>query len=275
MAESADQGTDWKLKGKAKGIEMGIQLDAIVIFLQCSPTLPCPTPVAWASLIIIPRPHPWSCWHSPGNYHPAGFLPHHLRCPLAMGRIILLAVWFSAWSEHRAGAIYSENTWPCLQLFLSILLSHLLSAPFPLSDVSQPHRLFPLGTQDVDRGSSPTLHPVLWASLSISGSGLYVFSMIAFPLSFECEINLHRNISSWEMNSFNLNTCKPEENTGVKESTKCHLQTKFLIRAGWTTDLTVCLKCRSKKKKKNLSVLCIGFFFMIFFSLSSWYVVFL
>lgn len=180
---------------------MGIQVDAIVVFLQCYPTLPCPMPVAWASLFIIPHPHRQSCWHSAGNYLPAGFLPHDLRCPVATGRIILLAVWFSDWSEHRAGAIYPENTWPCLQLFLSILLSHLLSAPFLLSDVSRLHRLFLLGTQDMDRGTS----------LSISGSGLHFFSITAFPLSSECKINLYKSISHWEMNSFNLNTCKTEE----------------------------------------------------------------
>lgn len=37
-AESADQGTDWKSKGKSRGTEMGIQVDAIVIFMQCPPS---------------------------------------------------------------------------------------------------------------------------------------------------------------------------------------------------------------------------------------------
>lgn len=37
-AESADQGTDWKSKGKSRGTEMGIQVDAIAIFMQCPPS---------------------------------------------------------------------------------------------------------------------------------------------------------------------------------------------------------------------------------------------
>lgn len=85
VAESADQGTDWKSKGKSKGIEMGIQVDAIVIFTQCP-----------SSSLVLEHPSSGfiylSCLRSAGNYLPAGFLPHHLRSPVAMGGVVLFGI---------------------------------------------------------------------------------------------------------------------------------------------------------------------------------------
>lgn len=82
MAESADQGTDWKSEGKAKGTETGTQLDASVIFSQCPPPSPS---------LSLEHPSSGFMWVLAFGWE-LGFLPHHLRCPVAMGRVILLGM---------------------------------------------------------------------------------------------------------------------------------------------------------------------------------------
>lgn len=202
MAESEDQGTDWKSKGKSKGIEMGNQADAIVIFF----TVPPPSP----ALLFK---HPSSGFIGAGGIR-LGITFQQVSFPITYG-----ALWL--WGE--------SYFWGCLIFWLVWTqswgsffwrrLTVLPALPFLFTSSSAFCSLSAFWCF-LTAPALPCWHPgllpvwalyyLLWTS-SISGSGLHFFSTTAFSLSFECEISLHRNVSSWKRTSFNLNTCKPEE----------------------------------------------------------------
>lgn len=92
---------------------------------------------------------------------------------------------------------FSFTFWPA---FCSLMF-HYCIGPSPSTPPTWRGSLLPLWTM---------FYLICFFS-SISGSGVCYFSIAAFSLPFESKINLCRNIPRWMINSFNINTCKPEE----------------------------------------------------------------